>query len=92
MSQFDMLAADVAIEKIIRFIYSTEPTPIWNDWYVGITNDVSRKLYEEHKAPYNKSIYVSVDSVATARSVEMFLINRYGMDGRPGGGVPDSAS
>ena len=86
MSLFDMLGKDAAVEKIIRFIQSTEEAPIWNDWYVGITDDVTRRLYEEHRASYNKSTYVSVDSAATARSVEKFLIERYGMDGRPGGG------
>ena len=85
MTLFAMLGKDAAIEKIIRFIHSTEPTPLWNDWYVGITNDVTRRLYEEHRAPYNKSIYVSVDSAATARSVGRFLVNSYGMDGRADG-------
>jgi hypothetical protein len=85
MSRFDMLGKDGAIEKIIRFIHSIEPIPTWHDWYVGITDDVSRKLYEEHKAPYNTSIYVSVDFLATARDVMKFLIEHYGMDGSPGG-------
>jgi len=85
MSLFDLLGKDAAIEKIIRYIHSSEPTPLWNDWYVGITDDVSRKLFEEHRAHYIKSIYVSVDSVATARSVGRFLINSYGMDGKADG-------
>lgn len=83
MKRFDILGIDAAVEKIIRFIYSIEPIPTWHDWYVGITDDANRRLYEEHKAQHNTSIYVSVDSPATARGVKDFLIERYGMDGRP---------
>ena len=86
MSLFEILGKDAAIEKIINYIYSTEPAPIWNNWYVGITGDVSKRLYQEHRAPYYKSVYVSVDSAATARSVKEFLISRFGMDGRPEAG------
>jgi hypothetical protein len=43
------------------------------------------KLYEEHRASYTRSIYISVDYQATARAVEDYLIKRYGMDGEPGG-------
>ena len=86
MSRADSLGKDAAIEAIIRFIQSLEPAPIWNTWYVGITDDPSRRLFEEHKASYTKSIYFSLDSAATARSVERLLIDGYGMDGRPGGG------
>ena len=86
MSRADALRKEAAVEKITRFIRSLEPSPIWSTWYVGITGDPERRLYGEHRAPYAESIYVSVDSEATARSVEKFLIEHYGMDGSPGGG------
>ena len=86
MSFLNMLRKDEAIEQIIRYIHGFESAPNWNTWYVGITDDPRQSLYEEHKALISKSITVSVDSVATARSVESFLIARYGMDGTPGDG------
>jgi len=86
MSRFDILGIDAAVEKIFRFIDSIDPMPVWHDWYVGITDDVKRKLYEEHKAQHNTSIYVLIDSPATAGGVKNFLIEHYGMDGRPDAG------
>jgi len=83
MSGFGFLGMDAAIEDIIRFIDAIEPIPAWHDWCIGITDDADRSLYEEHRAQHNTSIHVSVDSPETARSVKNFLIERYGMDGRP---------
>jgi hypothetical protein len=77
---------DEAIERILRFIQSVDVAPIWNTWYIGITNDASRRLYVEHKAIASKSLIIAVDSSNTARSVESYLVNHYGMDGAPGGG------
>lgn len=83
MSRPDSLRKDVAIETIIRFVKSLDPAPIWSEWYVGTTDEPTRKLFADHKAPYSKSVYVSVDSAATARAVEKYLISQYGMDGHP---------
>jgi len=85
MRLFDALGKDAAIERTLRYVGSLEAAPVWNDWYVGITRDVSRKLYAERRAPSMRSIYVSVDSAATARDVEKYLIDCHGLDGRPGG-------
>jgi hypothetical protein len=85
MGLLDMLQKDAAIERLIRYIQSIEIAPIWESWYVGITDDPTRRLYLEHKAPATKSVIVSVDSGSTARSVEKYLIDRYGMEGNPGG-------
>jgi hypothetical protein len=85
MSRYDLLEKDAAIEKIIRYVQSVDPAPIWNEWYVGITDDPLRRLYEEHKASYTRSVFVSVDFPRTARAVEKYLIDQYGMDGSPGG-------
>ena len=55
MSKGDNLGKDAAIETIIRFVQSLEPAPIWNSWYVGITDDISRRLFDEHRASYSKT-------------------------------------
>jgi len=86
MSRPDNLGKDAAIETIIRFVQTLEPAPIWSEWYVGITADPKKRLYEEHKAPFTRSIYIAVESEGIARSVEKFLIESYGMAGNPGGG------
>ena len=85
MSRYDLLGKDAAIEKIIRFVQTLEPARIWDSWYVGITDDPIRRLYEEHNASYTKSIFVSTDTPGTARAVEKYLISHYGMAGGSGG-------
>jgi len=85
-SIFDILGRDAAIGRILGFIQSAEPTPTWSGWYIGITNDPNRRLYEEHSASVSGSIVVAVESEAVARSVEKFFIEIYGMAGNPGGG------
>jgi len=85
MSRPDSLMKDEAIETILRFVQSLEAAPIWNEWYVGTTDEPQRKLYEEHRASYTKSTYISVNYPATAKAVEEHLIRRYGMDGKRGG-------
>jgi hypothetical protein len=74
---------DQAVEKIIRFIQSVEMAPAWETWRVGIANDPTSRLLNEHKAIMSKSIVVPVDSPATAHSAIKYLVERYGMDGIP---------
>jgi hypothetical protein len=83
MSRYDILGIEDAVEKIIRFIDSIELMPTRHDWYVGITGSADERLYEEHKAQHNTSIYVPVDSADTARAAKKLLMERYGMDGGP---------
>ena len=85
-SIFDILGRDPAIGRILGFVQLSEPAPIWGEWYVGITDDPNRRLYEEHRASVSGSIAVAVESEAVARSVEKFFIEVYGMAGNPGGG------
>jgi len=85
MSRPDNLTKDEAIEAIIRFVQSLEPAPIWSEWYAGTTDQPQRELYEEHRASYTKSMYISVNYPATAKAVEEYLIRRCGMDGKPRG-------
>jgi hypothetical protein len=85
MDFLNYLRKDAAIEKIIRFIHSNETAPVWSSWYAGITDAPARRLYGEHKALISMSIFVSVDLSATAREVEKYLIERYGIAGNPGG-------
>lgn len=83
MSRPDSLRKDVAIETIIRFVKSLDPAPIWSEWYVGTAQFITERLYKDHKASYSKSFHVTVESSATARSVEKYFISQYGMDGQP---------
>jgi len=56
-------------------------------WYVGITNDVDRRMFGEHGV--NKEtdswIYRTAQSSLAARQVEQYFINS-GMNGGSGGG------
>jgi hypothetical protein len=86
MSIFDILGKEAAINEIAKFIQGRERRPLWNRWYVGVTDNPSRRLYAEHNASSNESIVLTVESEAVARSVEKFFVERYGTAGNPGGG------
>ena len=88
MSRLDILTEDEAIEAIKRYILYHEYRGFdsWFSWYVGITNDPKRRLYDEHKAAIGISYYVAVESEEVARRVEDKLVNDLKMDGNPGGG------
>lgn len=56
-------------------------------WYVGITNDVERRLFIEHNIDKNNGwwIYRTANNSNIARNVEQYFINA-GCDGGSGGG------
>ena len=59
----------------------------YSSFYVGITNDINRRLFQEHNVDREKAwwIYCPADSAEIARSVEQHYIN-LGMRGGVGGG------
>lgn len=60
----------------------------YSDWYVGITEDPSRRLFEEHgvRKDTDAWIYRQTASHETARRIEEYLVGILGTDGGPGGG------
>lgn len=63
----------------------------YSDFYVGITNDVNRRLFDGHKVDKDNDwwIYCKADSEDIARDVERYY-KELGMKGDSGGGNPDN--
>ena len=60
-------------------------------WYVGITNDASRRLFSEHGVDHDRGawIYRTAYSAQVAREVETYFLAR-GFNGGTGGGDDDA--
>lgn len=82
---FNQIVADIdsLLEKSQKEYYS--------DFYVGITNDVERRLFGEHNVQKVGQWWIYRDAInkATAQSVEEYYLNK-GMKGDTGGGTDDS--
>lgn len=78
------------IQKIDQHL-SNSGKSYYNEFYVGITNDPKRRLFEEHGVSKEDSwwIYVKADNAEIARNVEKHYLNE-GMRGNDGGGNEDS--
>ena len=63
----------------------------YSDCYIGITNDVRRRMFEEHNVAKDKSwwIYRTAEDSETARKVEKYFLDK-GMRGDNGGGNESS--
>ncbi len=63
----------------------------YKNWYVGITNNVTQRLFEDHCVPKTTNWWIHREafSLELARTVEQQLVDM-GFDGAPGGG--DKAS
>lgn len=63
----------------------------FSDFYIGITNDVERRLFGEHNVDEKNGwwIYSPADSKATAQAVEEYYLGK-GMKGNTGGGNEDT--
>lgn len=63
----------------------------WSDYYVGITNDVERRLFTEHNVSKENAWWIYREAVdkATAQAVEEYYLGK-GMKGDTGGGTDDS--
>lgn len=63
----------------------------YSDFYIGITNDVERRLFNEHNVPRENHwrIHDKAVSKASAQKVEEHFLDK-GMKGDTGGGTDDS--
>lgn len=63
----------------------------YSEFYIGITNDVVRRLFTEHNVSKDKMwwIYRRASSAQIAREVEAYYIKK-GMRGGSGGGNDES--
>jgi hypothetical protein len=63
----------------------------YKNWYVGITNDVNRRLHKEHNVPEKNAWFITrpANSVEEAREIEEYF-HDLGCDGAGGGGDEDS--
>lgn len=83
------------IKMTIRDIYTEINKYVGNDsyssWYVGITNDVDRRLFQEHGVDKDNDTWVwcHANSKADAQTVEEHYLD-LGMDGDTGGGNDDT--
>lgn len=65
----------------------------YSDFYIGITNDIERRLFGEHKVSKEHGhgwwIYCTADTKAVAQAVEEYYLDK-GMQGDTGGGNEDT--
>ena len=63
----------------------------YSDFYIGITNDVERRLFTEHKVLRGSGwwIFRQADCKASAQAVEEYYLDK-GMRGDTGGGNEDT--
>lgn len=64
----------------------------YSSWYVGISEDPRRRLFDEHKVRREVGpwIYKWASSSNVARRIEDYFVNTLGTDGAPGGGGVDA--
>ena len=77
--------------EITRAIESRINPANIQSYYIGITNDVERRLFEEHNVDKNNNWWLSApaDDKETAQFVEEYFLKR-GMQGDTGGGTDDT--
>ena len=63
----------------------------FNKFYIGITNDIERRLFGEHNVPRNGHWRIHREAINKkhAQAVEEHFLNK-GMKGDTGGGTDDS--
>lgn len=63
----------------------------YSDFYIGITNDIERRLFQEHNVKRDGMwwIYRTANSKAIAEEIEKHYL-KLGMRGHSGGGNEDS--
>lgn len=63
----------------------------YSDFYIGITNDVERRLFVEHNVSKTDDwwIYCTAVSKSAAQDTEEYFLSK-GMKGNTGGGTDDS--
>lgn len=83
------MTKDEIISEFINYFGLTQGTNFSN-YYVGITNNVERRLFGEHNVQKSGVwIYCGARSKVVAQEVEEFFLN-LGMDGDTGGGTDET--
>lgn len=83
------MTKDEIISEIVSYFGLSKGTNFAN-YYVGITNDVERRLFHEHNVLKNGAwIYCPANDKSVAQDVEKFFLN-LGMIGDTGGGMTDT--
>lgn len=74
---------DAHLQKSKKLYYS--------DFYIGITNNVTRRLFMEHNVSKNNAWWIYREAIdkATAQKVEEYYLAK-GMEGDTGGGSDDT--
>lgn len=72
--------------------YIRENSGIYPNWYVGITADPEKRLFNDHNVIKKGGVWIHVRCTSTdaARDVETYFINEKGTKGGPGGGDDDA--
>lgn len=83
-----------SFDEIVSFFdrhIATSGKRFYSDFYVGITNDVDRRLFQEHNVDRDTMwwVYSTADSKDTAQKVEEHYLGM-GMKGSTGGGTDES--
>ena len=63
----------------------------YSEWYVGITENAKRRIFEEHGVEKDKDKYIwrTASSSSVARAIEKYFLD-LGCDGGGGGGEYDA--
>lgn len=85
------MASSIQIIADINAHLQKSPKRYYSDFYIGITNDIERRLFGEHRVSKKVGwwIYCQADSKASAQAVEEFYLDK-GMFGDTGGGNEDT--
>ncbi|MBW2984763.1 hypothetical protein KY361_06605 [Candidatus Woesearchaeota archaeon] len=64
----------------------------YSSWYIGVTEDPQRRLFDEHKVDEKKDhwIYSTAVSAEVARKIEKYFIEGLHVDGGKSGGDKDA--
>ena len=78
-------------EDIIKDIKDYVGKENYSKWYVGITNDIDRRLFGEHNVDRKQDYWIfrTASSKSVAQEVEEYFLN-VGMVGDTGGGNDDT--
>ena len=84
------MTKDAIINDIEKHL-SNSVKEYYSDFYVGITNDVNKRMFADHQVNKDNDwwIYCKADSEDIARDVENYYLE-LGMKGDTGGGNPEN--
>lgn len=84
------MTKDAIINEIEKHL-SNSVKEYYSDFYIGITNDVNRRLFSEHNVDKDNDwwIFSKADTEDVARDVERYYKD-LGMKGDTGGGKPEN--